>query len=129
MEAKGCAKPTVWKNARRHFYWALRARVAQLSALKELEDASPDSTPEQRLNILNSLASLDSSASHRQIAETLEKVDVSQSAAQLKADHLLRQLIELTNEDRKTALESFSRLADTLSDEEKSALVSVLKSG
>ncbi|KAF9531776.1 acetyl CoA carboxylase [Crepidotus variabilis] len=128
MEAKGCAKPTVWKNARRHFYWAVRARVAQTSALAELAEANPDSTHEERSHTLNTLAGLQPTSGYRQIAETVEKLDISKTTSQLKADHLLRQLIDLTKDDRKVALDGFSRLVETFSDEEKAALVSVLKS-
>jgi hypothetical protein len=127
MEAKGCAKPAVWKDARRKFYWAVRARVARSAALADLTEASPSSTSEYRSRLLDSLASIDATMEDRQVAETLEKLDLSQTVSQLKGDYLIRRMIELTKEDRKAALSGLTRLADNLSDEERNSLISVLQ--
>ncbi|PPQ90739.1 hypothetical protein CVT25_010128 [Psilocybe cyanescens] len=129
MEAKGCAKPAVWKNARRHFYWALRARVARSSALSLIGEATPDATYQYRSRLLDSLAAIEPDTDYRQVAEALEKLDLTQTVAQLRADHLLRQMIELTKSDRKVVMDGLVRLADNFSDEERSTLVSLLKSG
>jgi len=128
MEAKGCAKPAVWKNARRHFYWAVRARVARSFALARIAEATPDSSFEYRTRLLNTLAAIDATSEYRQVAESIEKLDLSQTVVQLKADHLLRQLIQLTKDDRKAALDGFARLADNFSEEDRTALLTVLKS-
>ena len=128
MEAKGCAKPAVWKNARRQFYWATRARIARSAAPADIEEASPGSTNEYRTRLLDSLAGIDDSASPREVVEALENLDLSGTVAQLKADHLIRQMIDLTKEDRKAAMHGFSRLADNLSDEERLALIGLLQS-
>ena len=53
MEAKGCARPATWKNARRQFYWATRARLAQTSAIAQMGDASPDLSNQQRKELLS----------------------------------------------------------------------------
>jgi len=127
MEAKGCAKPVVWKNSRRHFYWAVRARIAKSSALAHLAEAAPDTSFDYRSRLLYSLAGIEPTDDYRRTGEILEKLDISQTLAQLKADRLLRQLIQLTNDDRKTALDSFGRLAENFSNEEKAALLTVLK--
>jgi acetyl-CoA carboxylase / biotin carboxylase 1 len=129
MEAKGCAKPAVWKNARRHFYWAVRARVAHSVAIAQLEEVAPDSTFDYRSRLLDSLAAIDLTTEYRQMADAIEKLDLSPTLAQLNADHLLRQMIELTKDDRKAAMDSFMRLADTFSDEERAAMAAVLQSG
>jgi acetyl-CoA carboxylase/biotin carboxylase 1 len=128
MEAKGCAKPAVWKEARRHFYWAVRARIAKSAALSDLKEASPESNHEYRLRLLNNLAGIESDATNRDISEALERLDLSGTVSQLKADHLIRQMIDLTKEDPKAAMASLARLADNLSDEERHALVGVLQS-
>ncbi|KAF8075011.1 cytosolic acc1, acetyl-CoA carboxylase [Lyophyllum atratum] len=128
MEAKGCAKPTVWKNARRHFYWAVRARVARSAALADITEASPGTSLDYRMRLLNSLASLEPDTDYREVAETLEKLDLSPTIIQLKADHLMRRLIELTKEDRKATMDGFVRLADHLSEEDKASLISALQS-
>ena len=129
MEAKGCAKPAVWKNARRHFYWAVRARVARSTAIAHLEEAAPDSTFDYRSRLLNSLAAVDSTTEYRQMAEAIEKLDLSGTLAQLHADYLLRQMIELTKEDRKAAMDGFLRLADSFSDDERAAMANLLQNG
>lgn len=127
MEAKGCAKPVVWKNSRRHFYWAARARIAKSSALAHIAEAAPDTSFDHRSQLLYSLAGIEPTADHRRTAEALEKLDVSQTLAQLKTDYLLRQLIQLTKDERKVALDSFTRLAENFSNEEKASLLMVLK--
>ncbi|KAF8159642.1 cytosolic acc1, acetyl-CoA carboxylase [Crassisporium funariophilum] len=129
MEAKGCAKPTVWKNARRHFYWAVRARVARSVALASLAKAAPDASFAYRSRLLDSLAAVESTTENREVAEAVEKLDLSSTVAQLKADHLMRQMVQLTKDDRKAAMDGFMRLADNFSDEERAALVSLLQSG
>jgi acetyl-CoA carboxylase/biotin carboxylase 1 len=127
MEAKGCAKPTQWKNARRHFYWAVRARVARSAALADLAEASPDSTFEYRVRLLDSVASLEPTTDYREVSEKLDKLDLTPTVAQLKADHLTRQLIELSKEDRKATMDGLLRLVDHLSEEDRASLVSVLQ--
>ena len=82
MEAKGCAKPAVWKDARRHFYWAVRGRVARSSALAQLAEANPESTFEYRSRLLNSIAFVDKTTDPRIAAETLEKLDLTPTVAQ-----------------------------------------------
>ena len=52
MEAKGCAKPCVWKDARRHFYWSLRARLARTAALAQLAEADPELSLAARVRLL-----------------------------------------------------------------------------
>jgi acetyl-CoA carboxylase/biotin carboxylase 1 len=127
MEAKGCAKPAVWKNARRHFYWAVRARIASSAALADIADASPGATYKYRLRLLNSLAGIEPTTEYRVIAEKLEGLDLTQTISQLRADHLARRFIDLTQEDRKAAMTGLMRLADNLSEEERASLISVLQ--
>ena len=129
MEAKGCARPAVWKNARRHFYWAVRARVARSRALAQIAEATPEANYEYRSRLLHSLAGIESSTDYRQTAESLEKLDLSQTVAQLKADYLLRQMVQLTKEDRKVAIDGFLRLADTFSEDERATIATALKNG
>lgn len=127
MEAKGCAKPTVWKNSRRHFYWAVRARVARSAALALLLEASPGTTFEYRSGLLDSIASIEPTTDYREVAETLEKLDLTKTVMELKTDDLMRRLVEMTHLDRKSTMDGLMRLADTLSEEERTELVSVLQ--
>ncbi|KAF7965766.1 hypothetical protein HWV62_41984 [Athelia sp. TMB] len=126
MEAKGCAKPAVWKDARRKFYWAVRARVSRSYLLAELAEASPESTSEYRSRLLNSLAFIDAKTEPRVAAEALEKLDISGTVAQLKSDYLLRRLLDTATQDRKAVMASLVRLADNLSDEDRAGLVTAL---
>jgi len=128
MEAKGCAKPTEWKNTRRHFYWATRARVARSAALADLAEASPGSTFEYRTRLLDSVASLEPTTDYREVADKLDKLDLTPTLTQLKADQLTRRLIELAKEDRKAAMSGLLRLVDHLSEEDRASLVGALQS-
>ena len=127
MEAKGCAKPMVWKDARRRFYWALRAKVAWSSSMAQLEEASPGSTLDYRVKLLQSLTEVDTTTDRRVAAEKYEALDLAPTLAQLRADHLTRQLLELSHEDRKATIGGLIRLVDNLSDEEKATLATALQ--
>ena len=127
MEAKGCAKPMVWKNARRRFYWAVRAKIAWSSAMASLATASPESTVEYRTQLLQTLSEVDASTDRREAAEKLEALDLTGTLAQLKADHIMRRMLALTNEDRKATVNGLARLVDNLNDDEKATLVAALQ--
>ncbi|THH28004.1 hypothetical protein EUX98_g6181 [Antrodiella citrinella] len=127
MEAKGCATAIVWKDARRRFYWAARAKVAWSAAISQLAEASPDSTIEYREQLLTTLTNVDAETDRREAAEVLEKLDLSATVTQLKADHLMRSMLALAEEDRKATLNGLIRLVDNLSDDEKAALSAALQ--
>lgn len=126
MEAKGCAKPCIWKNARRYFYWALRARLARSRLLKQLEEANPSSAPEYRAQALTQLAPVDS-ADMRQTAETLETLDISSTIAQFRADSTLQSLQDAVQVDRKAAFNGMLQAVSELSAEEKAAMLAALQ--
>ncbi|KAI0032669.1 acetyl CoA carboxylase [Vararia minispora EC-137] len=127
MEAKGCARPMTWKNARRHFYWATRARLAETAALAQLAEASPDTSNDYRKRLLATLARLDEKAENRVIAETLETLDLKGTVLQLRNDHLVRQLLESREDDRKAVLDAIVRITDSLSAEEKALVLAGLQ--
>lgn len=127
MEAKGCAKSMVWKDARRRFYWAVRAKVARSSAMAQLAEASPDSSFEYRTRLLEDLAEIESTSEPRETAQALEDLDLTNTLAQLKADHLTHQMLALAQEDRKATVDGLVRLIDHLADDEKLALISALQ--
>lgn len=127
MEAKGCAKAMVWKDARRKFYWAVRAKVARSTAMAKLAEASPDSTFEYRSGLLSSLTNINDQTDIRVAAQTLETLDLSGTVTQLKADHLARRMLALSHEDRKATLDGLVRLVNNLSDEEKTSLLTALQ--
>jgi len=55
METKSCAKPAMWKDARRYFYWALCARITHSSLLEQIEDGNPKMKSEECAALLDSL--------------------------------------------------------------------------
>ena len=123
MEAKGCAKPAVWKEARRYFYWATRARLARSNALAQLAVAGPSQSREYCERLLNDLSGLDEKSDHQTIAQALEALDLSSTVAQLRTEHLLQQLLG----DRKSLIDGFVRLVDGLTENEKSTVLTALK--
>ncbi|KAH9933498.1 acetyl CoA carboxylase [Fomitopsis serialis] len=127
MEAKGCASPMVWKDARRRFYWSVRAKVAWSIAMAQLAEASPDSTEEYRSTLLMRLTSLENLSDRRVMAEALEALDLTATLAQLKADHLMRRMLALAHEDRKATIDGLVRLVDNLADDEKATLITALQ--
>ncbi|KAI9464497.1 acetyl CoA carboxylase [Lactarius psammicola] len=123
MEAKGCAKPAVWKEARRYFYWATRARLARSNALAQLAVAGPSQSREYREQLLNDLSGVDEKSDHHTIAQALEALDISSAVAQLRTEHLLQQLLG----DRKSLIDGFVRLVDGLAENEKATVLAALK--
>jgi acetyl-CoA carboxylase / biotin carboxylase 1 len=122
MEAKGCARPAVWKEARRYFYWATRARLARSNALALLATASPSQSREYLEQLLDELSGVSGKSDHRVAAEALENLDLSSSIAQLRGEHIAQQLLG----DRKSLIDGFVRLADYLSEDEKAAVLAAL---
>jgi acetyl-CoA carboxylase/biotin carboxylase 1 len=123
MEAKGCARPAVWKEARRYFYWATRARLARSNALAVLAAASPSQSREYLEQLLDELSGVSGKSDHRAAAEALENLDLSSSIAQLRGEHIVQQLLG----DRKALIDGFVRLADYLSEDEKAAVLAALR--
>ncbi|KAG8970659.1 acetyl-coenzyme-A carboxylase [Tulasnella sp. 425] len=128
MEAKGCAKPAEWKNARRYFYWALRARVARSTALARIQATSPQLSPEERSDVVDSLIPGVDPEDRRAVAEALEAVDLAPTLSKLKAADVARQMVDLVLSDRKAALEGFARSLESLSEDEKTRLVKLIQS-
>ncbi|KAH6919057.1 acetyl CoA carboxylase [Coprinopsis sp. MPI-PUGE-AT-0042] len=119
MEAQSCAKPAVWKDARR--------KIARSAALAQLADASPGTTYQCHARLLNNLANLAADSDPQQVSAALESPDINHAAMQLRADYLVRQMPQLTQDNRKMALEGFSRLADGLAEEERNGFIAVLQ--
>lgn len=127
MEAKGCAKPAVWKEARRYFYWAARAGIARCAALNKLAEASPGATLEYREHLLDNLAEIDDTMDNRTVAEALEALDIKPTLAQLKGDHLARQLLATSTDNRKALMDGLVKIVDNLSEDEKTSLITALQ--
>jgi acetyl-CoA carboxylase / biotin carboxylase 1 len=122
MEAKGCAKPAVWKEARRYFYWATRARLARSNALAQLAAACPSQSREHREQLLNDLSGVTGKSNHRAIVQATENLDLSSAVAQLKFEHLQQLLGDRTN-----LVDGFVRLVDNLTQDEKATILAALK--
>ncbi|KAI0286000.1 acetyl CoA carboxylase [Russula aff. rugulosa BPL654] len=123
MEAKGCAKPVVWKESRRYFYWATRARLARSNALAQLAVAGPNQSREYRERLLYELSGVNGESDHRITAERLDNLDLSSIIALLKGENVVQQLLG----DRKSLIDGFVRLVDYLSEDEKVTMLAALK--
>lgn len=123
MEAKGCAKSVVWKESRRYFYWATRARLARSNALAQLAAASPSQPREHREQLLYEFSGVNGQSDHRIAAERLENLDLSSVIAQLKGENVVLQLLG----DRKSLIDGFVRVVDHLSEEERAAVLTALR--
>lgn len=127
MAAKGCAKPAVWKDARRHFYWALRARLARNKALAAIAEASPDSLPAYRARLLDTLIPADiDQTDRRKLAESLEGLDLTATLNSVRNAEITHKIVELAQSNRKATLEGMLRVIDTLTEEEKAAIAGAL---
>ena len=122
MEAKGCAKPIVWKESRRYFYWATRARLAYSNTLAQLAAASPSKSREYHEQFLYELTGVNGKSDHRIAAEKLENVDLLPYIAVLKRENVVQQLLG----DRKSLIDGLVRLVDHLSEDEKDTVLAAL---
>jgi acetyl-CoA carboxylase/biotin carboxylase 1 len=123
MEAKGCAKAVVWKESRRYFYWAMRARLARSNALAQLAAAGPSQPREYREQLLYELCGVNGESDHRTAAGRLENLDLSPYITLLKSENVVQQLLE----DRKSMIDVLVRLSDSLSEEEKATVLTALR--
>ena len=123
MEAKGCAKPVVWKESRRYFYWATRARLARSNALAQLAAASPSQPREYREELLYNLCGVNGESDHRIATERLENLDLSPIITLLKGENVVHQLLA----DRKCLIDGFVRVVEYLSEDEKATVLAALK--
>jgi len=126
MEAKGCAKPAVWREARRFFYWALRARLARSGALAQFSEANGHLSLEERTQLLEALLPSEQPTAIREVAEMFEALDLSTTLAQIRGDYLARRFVELALADRTAVVEGLERLRDRLTSDEKNALIAAL---
>ena len=126
MEAKGCAIPTVWNNARRYFYWAVRARLAHENAIRKLIAASPG-TPEDILNthLLQLVAAPETE--HQAFTLEMEALELSEVAAKYRSAHITRSLVELIEENRKEGLAGMVKALEVLSEDERGILLGALQ--
>jgi acetyl-CoA carboxylase / biotin carboxylase 1 len=123
MEAKGCAKPVVWKESRRYFYWATRARLARSNALAQLAAASPSQPHEYHEQLFYELTGVNGQSDYRIAAERLEKVDLSPYIAVIKGENIVQQLLG----DRKSLIDGLVRVVDYLSEDEKAKVLAALR--
>ncbi|KAH7094196.1 acetyl-CoA carboxylase [Auriculariales sp. MPI-PUGE-AT-0066] len=126
MEAKGCAKPAVWREARRFFYWALRGRLSRSAALAKFAEANPELSLDDRTRLLDALLPTQTSTTARETAEALEALNLAPTLTQIRGDYLARRFVDLALADRTAVVEGLERLRDRLSSEEKSALIAAL---
>lgn len=129
MEAKGCAKPVQWKNARRYFHWAVRAQLAISAAVSKLTAASPQlAFSDAKRRVFDQIPQV-SRSDDRAVAEALETLDLSDVVAQTMSAHVTGQLISLVQSHRQAGLAGLVGVVNALTDEEKAALAAALQGG
>ncbi|KAF8329498.1 acetyl CoA carboxylase [Cantharellus anzutake] len=128
MEAKGCAKPTVWTNARRYFYWALRAKLLRLNFINQIIGASPATTRDEADKILFTLLPPTlNTKDHRAVADALETIRIEPTLVELRSAAIAQQIRDLlTSDNRKATVTGLINVVDSLNDEEKILLQAVL---
>jgi acetyl-CoA carboxylase/biotin carboxylase 1 len=92
-----------------------------------MERASPGLAFEYRSQLLDSLVSIGDTTSPQEVAVALEALDLKPTLARLKSDHLMQQMIALSQEDEKATVDGLARLINGLSGDRKSALLVALQ--
>jgi len=111
MEAKGCAKPAVWKEARCFFYWALRQKNSQLKHIKAIQESSPAVSSTDAKGLLFSLlpATLDSK-DNLAFTEALERPDIEPTLSEIQEAEITCQVTSfLRSQNRKATLKRISQ--------------------
>jgi acetyl-CoA carboxylase/biotin carboxylase 1 len=144
MEAKGCAQPISWTNARRSFYWALRSKLALSKHTSHIHHASPNlsyaAAEREIMNLLPSHVTSNPRGKDTQVvAEALEAVDLTEVLHHLRTAHVANEMLHLvrgTNRGRvqtlagvgaKAGLAGLVSMVGSLTTEEKTALAAALE--
>lgn len=113
----------VWKNARRHFYWALRSKLAISNAIAQLIQASPDLTRESAERfVLGLVPPHISSKESRAMAEAAEALNLKEACQQLRSAYVAKEMLDLVLNNRKAGVAGLVSIVDALSAEERAAL-------
>jgi len=144
MEAKGCAQPMSWTNARRSFYWALRSKLALSMHISHIHHASPNlshaAAEREIMNLLPSHVTSNQRGKDSQVmAEALEVVDLAEIIHDLRTAHVANEMLHLvrgTERGRvqvlagvgaKAGLAGLVSMVGSLTTEEKTALAAALQ--
>ena len=144
MEAKGCAQPMSWTNARRSFYWALRSKLALSKHISHIRHASPSLSYAAAECEVTNLLPGHIMSNHREkdsqaMAEALETVDLTEVLHNLRTTHVANEMLHLVRgtERRhaqalagvgaKAGLAGLVSMVDSLTAEEKAALAAALR--
>jgi len=86
MKAKNTIRDILdWSESRRYFFWRIKRRLAEESALARLAAADSDLSRADRLAILHSATSVDESTDDRSFVATVEKASAKIDAEVTKA--------------------------------------------
>jgi acetyl-CoA carboxylase/biotin carboxylase 1 len=124
MEAKGCARPADWPEARRYFYWRLRRRLNEHHMLSKIATAHPELSAMERKEFLSEIVQTEDD-SDQAVAQFIEANAhlVTEEAARLRSDYVADKILGFAETDRDGLLQGFSRIMESLSEEERAALV------
>ena len=144
MEAKGCAQPMSWANARRSFYWALRSKLALSKHISHIHHASPNlshtAAEREIINLLPSHITPNPRGTDSQVmAEALEAVDLTELLHSLRTAHVANEMLHLVRGTEggrgqtlagvgtKAGLEGLVSMVGSLTTEEKATLAAALQ--
>lgn len=95
--------------------------------MQRIQDAAPESSPDYRARLLESLVPDIDWTNDQQTALALENLKLEPTLEQLEKDAIATKLLSLVQKDRKAVIEGVLRLADGLTDDEKAALIANLQ--
>jgi len=114
MKAKGTIRDSlVWTESRRYFYWRVRRRLQEESALKRLRAANPSLTRDAALQIVQAAISshdLDLS-SDRSVTEALEKskAHITTRVKEERGSSISEAILSMSDEDAGAVIEGVKR--------------------
>ncbi|KAG2125033.1 hypothetical protein DEU56DRAFT_825979 [Suillus clintonianus] len=113
---KGCAKPAAWKDARRYFYWALRARIARSDLLEQIEDGNPEmSAPCCWIHLFLPVTCPTIVLWPKSLSSSTYRRPCRNSRLIIYSATL--RIAEVAEEDRKASLDGLVRIIDSLPDD------------
>jgi len=127
MHAKGCAEPVVWTEARRFFYWRLRAKLLLSALVDKLLEADPNLTEEECQQVLQSALPNVNFGDTRQTVEGLEHFDSTNMVNKVKEMTVARRIRELASTSPSGALTGVLSLLHNLSPTERQRVLAELQ--
>lgn len=109
MKAKGTIREALeWSNARRYFYWRLRRRLAEERVAKQLAEADPSLSRQERVSMVQNIVA--ESESDQAAVSALEKqavAEVQAKVVEVRKTKIANDVAKMAQTDRAALLEGF----------------------